>query len=105
MSKLLLDQKVPSEYNRATFVDLFRVIMSQVNPLSEGSINARYQAQVSVPAGSVMASVGDVVFDSNATVRGSVAPGLAASYVRMGWVCTVPGTPGTWQEIRVLTGA
>jgi hypothetical protein len=31
--------------------------------------------------------------------------GLAtAKYVITGWVCTVSGTPGTWLQMRVLTG-
>lgn len=105
MSKLNLDGQVPPEYDRAVLAQLFRAIMNQANPLAEGRMVARYQAQVSVPS-SVAAAVGDVVFDSNTTVRGSVAPGLAASYVRIGWVCTVSSpTNATWQELRLLTGA
>lgn len=105
MSKLVLDLKVPSDYNKATLADIIRTICQQVNQLSEGQITARYQAQASQPS-SVPAAVGDIVWDSNATVRGSVAPGLAASYVRLGWVCTVGSpTAPTFQEIRVLTGA
>ena len=105
MSKLILDLRVPEKYTRADIAPIIRAICSQVNLLSEGKIQARYQAQVSVPAGSVSAQVGDIVWDSNTTVRGSVAPGIAASYVRLGWVCNVAGNPGTWQEIRTLTGA
>ena len=106
MSKLVQDLKVPQQYNKATFADIIRAICGQVNQLSEGGISSRYQAQASMPASSVVAAaVGDVVFDSNATVRGSVAPGLAASYVRIGWICTAPGSPGTWQEMRLPTGA
>ena len=105
MSKLVLDLKVPSDYDKAALSDIIRTICSQVNQLSEGKITARYQAQVSVPS-SVAAQVGDIVWDSNTTVRGSVAPGVAASYVRLGWVCNVadPVNP-VWQEIRTLTGA
>ena len=105
MSKLVLEFRVPAEYNKQTLTDIIRAICTQVNMLSEGSISARYQAQISVPAGSVAAQVGDIVWDSNTTVRGSVAPAVAASYVRLGWVCTVAGTPGTWQEIRVPNGS
>lgn len=105
MSKLVLDLKVSEKYEKAPLSEIIRVICTQVNTLSEGRISARYQAQASVPS-SVAAAVGDIVWDSNCTVRGSVAPGIAASYVRMGWVCTV-GSPtnATWQEMRVLTGA
>ena len=105
VSKLNLDSQLPSGYDRSTFALIMRAIMGQVNPLAEGRIAARYQAQASVPS-SVAAAVGDVIFDSNATVRGSVAPGVAASYVRVGWICTVTSpTNATWQEMGVLTGA
>ena len=105
MSKLVLDLKVSDKYDKASLSEVIRAICNQVNTLSEGRIQARYQAQVSVPA-SVAAGVGDITWDSNTTVRPSVAPGVAASYVRLGWVCTVADpTNSTWQEIRTLTGA
>ena len=105
MSKLVLDLKVPSDYKRSDFAEIIRLICQQVNTLSEGRITARYQAQASVPS-SVAADVGDCMWDNNATVRASVAPGVAASYVRLGWVCTAESpTNAIWQEIRVLTGA
>ena len=107
MSKLVLDFKVPANYEKQALTDIIRVICNQVNQLSEGQITARYQAQVSVPSGtSVSFQVGDMVWDSNATVRPSVAPGVAASYVREGWICVSPGTgaTATFVEKRVLTG-
>lgn len=105
MSKLLLDQRVPYEYDKAVFSEIVRAITGQLNGLSEGKVVNRYNAQASMPV-SVGAAVSDFVPDSNATVRGSVAPGVAASYVRIGWVCTVAHpTNATWQECRVLTGA
>ena len=104
MSKLVLDLKVPNDYNKSDFAQIIRAICQQVNLHSEGRIEARYQAQASIPA-SVAAAVGDVVWHTNPTVVGSVAPGVAASYVLMGWICTA-GSPtnATWQEWRVLTG-
>ena len=105
MSKLNLDSQVPDKYEKPVIAGIIRAITNQVNPLSEGRMAARYQAQASVPV-SVAAGVGDIVWDSNTTVRPSVAPGVAASYVRLGWVCTVGSlTNATWQEIRTLTGA
>jgi hypothetical protein len=104
LSKLVLELRVPSDYKKSDFAEIIRAICQQVNTLSEGRITARYQAQSSVPS-SVAAQVGDVTWDSNTTVRGSVAPGVASSYVRIGWVCTVASpTNATWQEMRVLTG-
>lgn len=107
MSKLSsLIFKVPTQYERQSITEIFRAIFTQTDTLAEGRIAGRYQAQVSVPTGTAIAyNVGDIVWDSNTTVRGSVAPGIAASYVRLGWVCTVAGNPGTFQEMRVLTGA
>lgn len=105
MSKLVLDLKVPNNYDRSALAEIIRAVCTQVNTLSEGRITARYQSQVSVPS-SVAADVGDVIWDANATVRGSVAPGVASSYVRVGWICTVESpTNATWQEMRVLTGS
>lgn len=103
--RLVLDFRVPDKYDKQVITDIVRAICNQVNGLSEGDISARYQAQTTVPSGAEAAQVGDIVWDSNTTVRSSVAPGLSASYVRLGWVCNVAGTPGTWQEMRVLTGA
>jgi hypothetical protein len=104
--RLILDFQVPPQYDRQTISGIVRAICNQVNQLSEGSITARYSASASVPSGSAVShAVGDFISDSNATVRGSVAPGVAAQYVRTGWVCTVAGSPGTFQEVRVLTGS
>lgn len=110
MSKLSIDQKTPREYNQATFVDILRAIQGQVNNLSEGKIAAKYNAQSSVPsslAAQVSFAVGDFIPDSNQTVRSSVAPGVAAAYVRKGWICVAPGTgvTATFVEERVLTGS
>lgn len=105
MGKLVLDLRVPADYDKSTFAEIIRLICNQVNLYSEGRITARYQAQASVPS-SVAAEVGDVIWDSNPTVRGSVAPGLAASYVRTGWICTAESTTNAvWQEMRELTGS
>lgn len=104
LSKLDLAQRVPAEYSKPVITDIIRAICGQVNQVSEGQLAGRYNAQASVPTGGTYA-VGDMVPDSNVTVRGSVAPGVAASYVRLGWVCVAAGSPGTFVEMRVLTGS
>ena len=105
MSKLILDLKVPEQYEKQPITDIIRQITTTMNLISEGRSSAHYQAQASVPTGTSYAyQVGDVVYDSNCTVRGSVAPGVASSYVRLGWICVAPGSPGTFVEWRVLTG-
>jgi hypothetical protein len=106
LSRLQLEVMVPDKYDKARVADIVRALCSQVSNLSEGRLSARYYNATVIPSATAMpGAVGDIVWDSNTTVRGSVAPGVAASYVRLGWVCTVSGAPGTWQEMRVLTGA
>ena len=105
MSKLVLEFAVPDKYSQLEFTDIIRAICTQVNTLSEGKLAARYRADVSAPAGSAMAyAVGDITWDSSPTVRGSIAPGVAAAYVRVGWICTSDGKPGTHVEMRFATG-
>lgn len=100
MSRLVLDFKVPANYNKVPISDIIRAITTQVNLLSEGRIEARYSALESAP-GSVAAQVSDIVWDSNATVQGTVG----SQFVRIGWICTVASaTAPTFQEMRVLTG-
>lgn len=106
MSKLNLVFSVPHEYNKGQWSEIISAICNQVNNLSEGKITARYYTATVAPAVTAMPGTkGDQVWDSNPTVTGSVAPGVAASYVRLGWICVASGNPGTWKEIRTLTGA
>lgn len=107
LSRLVLDLMMPDKYDKQVMTNIIRAICNQVNTLSEGKIQAKYNAQASVPAdvnGSYQ--VGDFIPDTNCTVRGSVAPGIAASYIREGWLCVSPGTgaTATFAEKRVLTG-
>lgn len=104
MSKLVLDFKVPADYDRQSLAEIIRTICNQVNLESEGKIQARYQSQVSIPA-SVAAQVGDVVWNSNPTVtNGTVTGALVGNYIVEKWICTVSHpTNATWKEVRVLT--
>lgn len=104
MSKLVLDFKVPAEYDRQSLAEIIRAICYQVNLESEGKIQARYQSQVSIPA-SVAANVGDVVWNSNPTVtNGTVTGALVGNYIVEKWICTVSDPlNATWKEVRVLT--
>lgn len=43
---------------------------------------------------------GDVLRNSAPTELGTAG----SRYVIVGWVCVATGTPGTWREMRVLTG-
>lgn len=99
MSKVNTDFKVPSSYDPNRIEDLFREISEQLNNLAEGRLNARYLARTSTPSAGSWAK-GDVITNSTPTEAGT-AGGM---YVIMGWICTASGTPGTWKEMRVLTG-
>jgi len=60
---------------------------------------AAYNNAASVPTGGTWA-VGDKVWNS-----APAEAGIAGSkYVLIGWICTVAGTPGTWLQMRTLTG-
>jgi len=84
---------------------LFRDIENQLNGISEGKGAAHYQAQSTIPSGSVAAQVGDVVWNSNPTVvNGTVTGTLVGNYIVEKWICTVSSpTSPTWKEVRVLT--
>lgn len=74
-------------------------IAAQVNGLSEGRLSASYGALTAAPTqGTWM--VGDVVRNSAPSELGTAT----AKYVITGWICSVSGTPGTWLQMRTLTG-
>lgn len=45
-------------------------------------------------------NLGDIMWNSAPAELGSVS----SKYVIIGWICTAAGTPGTWLEMRTLTG-
>ena len=74
-------------------------LAQQMNSLSEGQIYASHTAATAAPTTGTYV-VGDQVRNSAPAEAGSVG----SKYVIIGWVCTVAGTPGTWLEMRTLTG-
>lgn len=81
--------------------DLHRQIGVQLNQLSEGQIQAVTNAATAAPTGAVVAyQQGDKVWHSAPVEAG--APG--AKYIIVGYCCVAAGSPGTWREMRVLTG-
>lgn len=78
--------------------DEFRRHAIQVNQVSEGRIDGHYNARSSIPTGA--GANGDKVWKAPVSEEGAVQ----ARYVIIGWICTASGDPGTWREMRVLTG-
>ena len=104
----LPEPNLTDSYDKASLASVLRAIIGQVNSVSEGGISGRYQAQVSQPGSTAVAlTTGDIVWDSNPTLSSSVVAGLAADYVRLGWVVRSPGTAAsaTMSEIRALIGS
>ena len=61
----------------------------------EGRLHGQMSA-ASIPTSGASAQ-GDIVRNSNPTK----VTGGAFNYVLFGWICTVAGDPGTWEEMRV----
>jgi hypothetical protein len=99
MSKLALKDRVPRSYDSQVFADLFSRIEMQVNQLAEGSIYGRHASATAAPTlGNYVKS--DIVWNSDTSVLGTAG----GQYVILGWVCYVSGNPGTWAEMRAVTG-
>jgi hypothetical protein len=94
-----VSHQVPQTYDAGSFSNMFRVIESMLGAIAEGRSAGRYQAQSSVPTTGKYVQ-DDIVFKSGMVEAGAVGN----KYVILGWVCTSSGTPGTWKEMRVLTG-
>lgn len=91
---------LPADHPLARQLDvLWRQLAAQVNALSEGFMAARHAARAAAPTTGTWAQ-GDEVANSLPT---EVGPG-GSMYIIVGWKCVASGTPGTWREMRVLTG-
>lgn len=79
--------------------NLYKDITKQLNLLTEGKITAVTNAGTAAPTAGTYQQ-GDKVWHSAPVEAGSVS----SKYVIIGYVCVSAGTPGTWCEMRVLTG-
>lgn len=91
--KLAVSQLVPAEYTRSSVQQVVSAIENQVNLLAEGRLTGRHFNATAAPTTGNF-SIGDIVWDS--------APSKTNGSVRLGWICTAAGTPGTFEEIRTL---
>jgi hypothetical protein len=81
--------------------EMVRQIEDAINRLSEGRIYQNYNAASAAPSGSTVAyQLGDFIKNLSPTPTG----GAGSEYVILGWVCTAAGSPGTFEEVRTLTG-
>lgn len=101
MPRLYLEQFLQEKYDRGLMTEAFRQIEDAINRLSEGRIYQNYNASTAAPTGDAQSyQVGDFVKNLTPTPTGSAG----SEYVILGWVCTAAGAPGTWEEVRTLTG-
>lgn len=99
MSKLALAHRLLPNYVRQTLFDIVSAIETQLNQLTEGRIYAKHAASTAAPVVGTWA-IGDKIDNSAPSVLGSAG----SQYVIIGFVCVASGTPGTWVEMRTLTG-
>lgn len=97
--KLAISNNVPREWNPDRMTLLLRQIEAQVNALAEGRLTGRHFTMASIPTVGDF-GLGDIVWKSSPAEAG----GAGSKYVIMGWVNTAAGSPGTFKEMRVLTG-
>lgn len=79
---------------------LLRDITNQINAITEGNAYAHHGAMTAAPVSGTWAQ-GDEVKNSAPAEAGTAG----SKYVVTGYICVTSGTPGTWKEMRVLTGA
>ena len=80
--------------------NLHRQVANSINLIAEGKIEPHYSALTSIPTTGTHAQ-GDMIRNSTPTEQGAGG----SKYVIFAWICVASGSPGTWKECRVLTGA
>ena len=98
--KLNQEPRLPLDIGQLTrrLTDIIRDICSQVNGLTDGRISAHTTATAAPTTGTY--AQGDKLWNSSPSELGTAG----SKYVVIGWVCTASGTPGTWLQMRTLTG-
>lgn len=77
----------------------WRDMAAQVNASFDGRIAAKLALDAAPTTGTW--AIGDFVRNTTPAEAGSSPD----KYIILGWVCVASGSPGTWKECRVLTGA
>ena len=100
MPRVALEQYLQKDYDFALMSELIRQIEDAINRQFEGRIYQKYSASAAPTGATVAWQVGDEVANNNPLELGSAA----SKYIIKGWVCIAAGSPGTWRELRCLTG-
>lgn len=90
--KLHLRDRVPSDYNRATWVDIVSHIERQVNDVSEGRGSAYHGRASSAPTTGEWVR-GDMIKNSLPSPSGFAF-----------FICVESGSPGTWKGCCPIEG-
>jgi hypothetical protein len=83
-----------------TLIGYLGRVARQLNGISEGRLAAVTNSGTAAPTGGTNYQ-GDKVWNSAPTELG----GAGSRYCIVGWICVASGSPGTWKEMRTLTGA
>ena len=84
---------------RIRIIELFRDVARKVNAIASGRFSALENTGTAAPTAGTWGQ-GDYIANSNPTELGSTG----SKYVIQGWKAVAGGTPGTWVEVRTLTG-
>jgi hypothetical protein len=98
--KVALEQYLQERYDPALMRELMRVLEDTINRTYEGRIYQKFTSTAAPTSTNMSWQVGDEVANSNPTELG----GAGSMYIIKGWLCIGAGSPGTWREMRVLTG-
>ena len=101
MPKLNLEQFVQEKYDRGLMIEAMRQLEDAINRLSEGRIYQHHNAATAAPTGATVSyQLGDRIKNTTPTELGTAG----SKYIVAEFICVAAGNPGTWREMRVLTG-
>lgn len=101
--KIHLDARLPQNDSlpdlRRRLTEHLRTVATQVNAVSEGVLQASYNAATVAPTTGTYA-LGDFVRNAAPSELGTAG----SKYVVTGFMCVAAGSPGTFVQCRSLTG-
>ena len=100
--QIFLPAAPESAYDRSlqrALVPLFTTVAMKLNQLAAGQASGKDDLRAAAPTTGRWQQ-GDQIANVAPTELG---PALSR-YVLLGWVCVAGGSPGTWREMRTLTG-